>query len=995
MKRQWDIEDLVEHFTLLPDDLAHLANKTGTTRLGFALLLKCFQYEGRFLAGKHEAPKAVVDYVAHQLKLEPTLWGQYDWEGRTSREHRTQIRDILGFREATATDSEEIAAWLVQEVLASDQHPDHLKEQVVARFKARKIEPPTPDRVERLLRSALATFEQTFCTQTHQDLDASTCQRLDGLLSQEEAVIEEEAADLATSQATGVMTSITWQDLKTSAGAVSVETIARELAKLRLLTTVPLPPTLFAGVTAQVLKRYRERAAVETLYELRRHPDATRYTLLAAYCWQRRPELIDTLVELLMHLIHRIETRAEKQLVKTLADEVRRVQGKPRLLYELAQASLEHPDQTIRDGIFPVVSEEQLHAIVKEYHASSTYHQQVSLRMQASYRHHYHRVVPHLLAALEFRSNNEVHQPVLVALSLVKRYAHSSEKYYPLYEEVPLEGVVRPGWRDFVEEKTAEGLVRINRLSYELCVLQALRERLRCRELWVVGANKFRNPEEDLPADFGERREHYFTLLKQPLEAEAFVSQVQAQMKAALDLLDRTLPKNPWVHLVSRPNGGWIALSPLEPLAEPRYLPLLKSELERRWPMTSLLDILKEADLRIGFTRHFKSPALREVLEADTLRKRLLLCLYGVGTNAGLSRISAGDHGQSYQELVYTRRRFLHTEAVQRAIADVANAIFHARWPEIWGEGTTTCASDSKHFGAWDQNLMTEWHLRYGGKGVMIYWHVEKHATCIYSQLKSPSSSEVASMIQGVLRHATEMQIEKQIVDTHGQSEVAFGFCHLLGFQLMPRLKNIGGQKLYRPDVGMADTYPNLQAILTRPINWELIRQQYEQMIKYATALRLGTAETEAILRRFTRTGWQHPTYQAFAELGKAVKTIFLCQYLASEELRREIHAGLNVIENWNSANGFIFYGKSGEFATNRLEDQQLAALSLHLLQICLVYMNTLLLQRVLEEPHHREAMQQEDWRGLTPLVYSHINPYGWFRLNLEERLPIEATRSA
>ncbi|HEY7122323.1 MAG TPA: Tn3 family transposase [Ktedonobacterales bacterium] len=64
-------------------------------------------------------------------------------------------------------------------------------------------------------------------------------------------------------------------------------------------------------------------------------------------------------------------------------------------------------------------------------------------------------------------------------------------------------------------------------------------------------------------------------------------------------------------------------------------------------------------------------------------------------------------------------------------------------------------------------------------------------------------------------------------------------------------------------------------------------------------------------------------------------------------------------------------------------------------MQICLVYVNTRLLQRVLEEPHHREAMQPEDWRGLTPLVYSQVNPYGWFRLNLEERLQIDVPRSA
>jgi Tn3 transposase DDE domain len=84
-------------------------------------------------------------------------------------------------------------------------------------------------------------------------------------------------------------------------------------------------------------------------------------------------------------------------------------------------------------------------------------------------------------------------------------------------------------------------------------------------------------------------------------------------------------------------------------------------------------------------------------------------------------------------------------------------------------------------------------------------------------------------------------------------------------------------------------------------------------MIKYAAALRLGTAETEAILRRFTRNNLKHPTYRALAELGKADKTIFLCRYLRTEALRREILEGLNVIENWNGANDFIYYGKGGE----------------------------------------------------------------------------------
>lgn len=244
-------------------------------------------------------------------------------------------------------------------------------------------------------------------------------------------------------------------------------------------------------------------------------------------------------------------------------------------------------------------------------------------------------------------------------------------------------------------------------------------------------------------------------------------------------------------------------------------------------------------------------------------------------------------------------------------------------------------------------------------------------------------------MIEGVLRHCTEMSVDRNYVDSHGQSAVAFAFTRFLGFELLPRLKAIHAQKLYRPEAGQAGAYPNLQPILTRPINWTLIREQYDEMVKYATALRLGTAETEAILRRFTRNNLQHPTYRALTELGKAVRTVFLCRYLSSEALRRDIHEGLQVVENWNSANSFIHYGKSGEFATNRRDDQELSMLSLHLLQISLVYINTLMIQHVLGEERWVNALGPEDLRALSPLLYSHVNPYGVFDLDLNTRLSI------
>lgn len=984
MKQRWTEDELIEHFTVSLEESDLLKKRTPAGRLGFALLLKIHEYEGRFPSGRHEIPHAVVAYIARQLSLSPQELDAYHWHGREAKQQRTTIRKMSGFRKWSRDYVVDLVTWLRQSVLPQQFTDEHLREAARQHLRGLKIESPEPVTFTRMLHSAMKTWEDHWFHRVANHVSDTVKHDIDALLS------GTKPESTSRGQESDEEEDATFRELKADPGKVSLKTIAEEASKLKRMQSMVLPSHAFKGIPLKLLRRYRDRVITEPAREMRRHPPHIRYARFAIFVSLRSQEITDALVDLLIHTVHRIGARAEKKVAGEMMQALKKVSGKDDILFRMASAAWEHPDEVVKEVIFPVVGEETLQHIIREYASSgSAYTRTVTTKMHASYRGYYRRMLPLMINALEFRSNNQTYRPIIQAIELLRTHADSPLRYYPEDEEVPCDGIIPGAWKDLVYEVDGNGHQRIQRMAYELCVFGALRDKLRCKDVWVVGADRYRNPDDDLPDDFDQNRTAYYAALRQPLEVKTFLLGLQQGLEAALKTFDQGLPHNPDVEILKK-QKGWIKLSPLEAQTEPQNLARLRTAISHQWQSVNLLDVLKETDLRVKFSDHFTSVAQRECLDRATLQKRLLLALYALGTNAGFNRVAAGDHGETYHDLMYVKRRFLRKEALRQANASVVNAILAIRLPHLWGDTTTACAGDSTRFRAWDQNLLTEWHARYGGRGIMIYWHVERKAACIYSQLKTCSSSEVAAMIEGVMRHCTEMDVDTQYVDTHGQSFVAFAFCHLLGFKLLPRLKGMHAKKLYRPSAGSPDAYPNIQPVLTRPIRWELIQQQYEQMVKFATAIRLGTADTEAILRRFTQENLKHPTYQALLELGRAVRTIFLCEYLSTKALRREIQEGLNVIELWNGVNDFIFFGKGGELATNRRESQESSILSLHLLQNCLVYINTLMIQQVLKDANLMRIMTADDLRGLTPLMFHHINPYGTFRLDMTMRLPLD-----
>jgi TnpA family transposase len=169
---------------------------------------------------------------------------------------------------------------------------------------------------------------------------------------------------------------------------------------------------------------------------------------------------------------------------------------------------------------------------------------------------------------------------------------------------------------------------------------------------------------------------------------------------------------------------------------------------------------------------------------------------------------------------------------------------------------------------------------------------------------------------------------------------------------------------------------------MTRPINWSLIEEQYETMAKIAVAIAERGVSPTTVLRRFNTYSRRNSTYRGIVELGKVAKTNFLCEYLSSPDLRREIQQGLNKVEAWNSLSTFICYGKAGQVTEHQISDQVQSIACLQLVQNCLILWNTLMMDRLLEK---KESILQdvEQLRHLSPLLHHHVNPYGKFEIDL------------
>lgn len=220
---------------------------------------------------------------------------------------------------------------------------------------------------------------------------------------------------------------VTFSGLKADPGRPSLENVLSVIAQLKCLDGVTLQPNIFQGISPKFIVQFQQWCASESIRELRHHPSAIRYSMVAMFCWRRRQQLTDALIEMLMVLIHNLGTRAEKKVDKKQFAAFKKVRGKAHLLFRMAEATVDQPDGVIKE----VISQKMLQNLVDEFKSLGVNtEQEVHESMRSSYGSHYRRMLMPVLDRLEFQSGNALYRPVIDAIQIIKENRTSNQHFY-------------------------------------------------------------------------------------------------------------------------------------------------------------------------------------------------------------------------------------------------------------------------------------------------------------------------------------------------------------------------------------------------------------------------------------------------------------------------------------------------------------------------------------------------------------------------------------
>ena len=311
-----------------------------------------------------------------------------------------------------------------------------------------------------------------------------------------------------------------------------------------------------------------------------------------------------------------------------------------------------------------------------------------------------------------------------------------------------------------------------------------------------------------------------------------------------------------------------------------------------------------------------------------------------------------------------------HTVLYIRTVDDNLDRI-----PLHTGDGTSV-AGDGTLQELREQNLIAEFHFRYKKRGGIAYHHVADNYVLLFSTFMPCGVWEAVEIIEGLLKNNSDIQPDIIHGDTQAQSTIVFALAYLLGFRLMPRIRNWKDLKLFKPDKDTA--YQHIDDLFSDRIDWDLIERHWQDMMQVVLSIHEGKMSSSKLLKRLSYYSRKNRLYQAFQELGYVIRTLFLLDYISDVELRETITAQTNKVEAYNGLSDWCAFGSDILVASNDDVEMEKAVKYNDILT------NAVMLQNVVDMTDiiaglidEGQTITKEDMSYLCPYWTQHLKRFG------------------
>jgi TnpA family transposase len=326
-------------------------------------------------------------------------------------------------------------------------------------------------------------------------------------------------------------------------------------------------------------------------------------------------------------------------------------------------------------------------------------------------------------------------------------------------------------------------------------------------------------------------------------------------------------------------------------------------------------------------------------------------------------------------------RRHMTVEKLEAASRELVELYLRLDLPRVWGDGKRV-AADGTQYDFYDQNLLVGHHFRYRKMGAVAYRHVANNYIATFRHFIPPGIWEAVYVIEGLLKARLSVQEDTVYSDTQGQSAMVFAFTYPLGINLLPRIRNWKDLDFFRPE--KTARYQHIDSLFDGTIDWRLIETHWQDLMQVTLSIQPGKIASPLLLRRLGASSQRNRLFLAAQELGRAHRTVFLLNWVASLALRQEVTSETNKIESYNGFAKYFSFG-GDVIAENDPEEQQKRLRYNDLIASSVILQNTVDMMRTLQKLHEEgHEVSGHDVGFLSPYLTSSIKRFGDYRLDLK-----------